>query len=189
MNKDAKIATILLVKGLFYKSDNEKAFYEMSENSYGVVFDYFDTIGLELVIDENDGYAYLQNKVFEDEDEALPKLIQARELSYKVSLLCVLLRRRIAEFEMQSENERAIITKEDIKLEILLFLEIKFNEIKITKEIEATIKKVEELGFLKKLKNTEAYEIRSAIKAFVNASWLDEFDKKLQEYKEVKIWN
>ncbi len=189
MNQDAKIAIILLLKGLFYKSDHEKAFFELVHNSYGAIVEYFKTIGLTVIVDENDGYAYLKNIVHEEEDEALPKLIQNRELSYKISLLCVLLRKKIADFDMQNENERAIITKEDITASILLFLDVKFNEVKIKKEIDATIKKVEDLGFIKKLKiQDDAYEIKNSIKAFVDASWLDQFDAKLSVYKETKIW-
>jgi len=46
------------------------------------------------------------------------------------------------------------------------------------------------LGFLKRLKtNDEAYEIKSSIKSFIDATWLDDFDKNLQEYKEANIWN
>lgn len=190
MNKDAKIAIILLLKGLFYKTDNEKAFFELVHNSYGSIVEYFSTIGLDVMIDENDGYAYLKNKTYEDEENMLPKVIQSRELSYKVSLLCVLLRKKIAQFESQFEDERAIISKEEIVSSILLFLDLKFNEIKITKEINATIKKVEELGFLKKLKvDDDAYEIKNSIKAFVDTSWLEEFDAKLTQYKEANVWN
>jgi len=120
----------------------------------------------------------------------LPKVIQKRELSYKVSLLLMLLRKKIAEFDMQNENEKAIVSKEDIINSLLLFLNIKFNEVKIKREIETTIKKVEELGFLKKLKNVEdAYEIKNSIKSFVNAKFLGDLDKKLQEYKEAKQWS
>ncbi len=190
MNKDAKIAVILLLKGLFYKSDNEKAFYALVHNSYGTIVEYFNTIGLDVMVDENDGYAYLKNIAYEEEEEALPKLIQNRELSFKTSLLCVLLRRKIADFDMQNENERAIITKEEITTSILLFLDVKFNEVKIKKEIDATIKKVEALGFLKKLKiQDDAYEIKSSIKAFVDASWLDRFDKNILAYKEATLWS
>lgn len=190
MNNDAKTAIILLLKGIFYKKENEKAFFELIENSYHPIAEYFETINLELKIDEDDGYAYLQNKVQEESEDSLPKLLQSRQLSYKVSLLCMLLRQKIAQFEMDNENERAIITKEDIMAMIILFLDAKFNEVKIQKEIEATIKKVEELGFLKQLKTDEtSYEIKNSIKAFIDAAWLDDFDKKLQEYKEAKIWN
>ncbi|NOQ29876.1 MAG: DUF4194 domain-containing protein [Helicobacteraceae bacterium] len=189
MNQDARIAIVLLLKGLFYKSDNEKAFFELINNSYGAISEYFTIIGLDVLIDENDGYAYLKNSIIEDEKESLPKLIQSRELSYKVSLLCLLLRKKIADFDMQNENERAIVTKEDISSLILLFLDIKFNEVKITKEIDVTIKKVQELGFLKKLKiSDDAYEIKSSIKAFIDASWLDEFDTKLSDYKKAELW-
>ena len=190
MNNDAKTAIILLLKGLFYKADNEKAFFELVNNSYASIVDYFDTIGLEVRIDENDGYAYLINKSYDEDEVKLPKLLTSRELSYKVSLLCVLLRKKIVDFDMQNENERAIITNEDIESQILFFLDVKFNEIKIKKEIQSTIKKVEELGFLKRLKtNDEAYEIKSSIKSFIDATWLDDFDKNLQEYKEANVWN
>ncbi len=190
MTQDAKIAIILLLKGLFYKSDNEKAFFELATNSYGAISDYFETIGLEVMVDETDGYAYLKNRVYEEEAEALPKVIRNRELSYKVSLLCMLLRKKIAEFDMQNDSEKAVVTKEDIISLLSLFLDIKFNEVKIKKDIEATIKKVEDLGFLKKLKiSSEAYEIKNAIKSFINISYLEDFDKKLQEYKEVNLWS
>ena len=185
MNKEASTAIILLLKGIFYKGDNESAFYELVYNSFGAINDYFKTIGLEVIIEESDGYAYLKQIEYEDDSQALPKLIASRPLSYKVSLLLVLLRKRLAEFDMQNENERAIVTKDDIISMITLFVESKFNEVKVTKEIEATIKKVEELGFLKRLKTDElAFEIMPSLKAFVDAQWLDEFDKKLQEYKE-----
>ncbi len=190
MNKDAKTATILLLKGLFYKEDNERAFYELLNNSYGVISDYFENISLEVRVDEGDGYAYLVNKVYEDENDTLPKLITQRELNYKTSLLCVLLRKKIADFDMQSDNERAIVTKEELVSLLSLFLDMKFNEVKFLREIDTTIKKVQELGFLKKVKSDEeSYEIKSSIKAFVDAFWLDEFDKKLQEYKEAGVWS
>lgn len=190
MNQDAKTAIVLLLKGIFYKKDNEKAFFELIEKNHNAIAEYFETIGLELQIHEDDGYAYLQNIIYEDEQNALPKLIANRALSYKVSLLAVLLRQKIAQFESQSNDERAIVTQEDIVSMIMLFLDMKFNEVKVQKDIEATIKKVEDLGFLRKLKNDEqSYEIMNSIKAFVDASWLDAFDSKLQEYKEAKVWS
>ena len=90
MNQDAKTATILLLKGLFYRQDNERAFFELLNNSYGVISEYFDNIGLEVRVDESDGYAYLLNKVYEDDEEPLPKLITQRELNYKTfPALCI----------------------------------------------------------------------------------------------------
>ena len=185
MNYDAKVATIFLIKGIFYKSDNEKVWLEMLESSRGAISDYFSVIGLTLEVDEIEGYAYLKTMEQDEDAPQLPKLINSRELSYKVSLLCVLLRKRLVDFEMQSDSSRAVITKEEIVQNLLLFLQERLDEVKLRKEIESIIKKVEDLGFLKKLKSSEeSYEIRSALKAFVNAQWLSDFEAKLQEYKE-----
>jgi len=190
MNIDARVAITILLKGIFYKSDNEKAWAELIENSYAKVKEYFEVIGLDILIDESEGYAYLKNIVYEDGEGEVPKLIQKRELSYKVSLLCVLLRKEIVDFDMQNESFRVIISKEDIVKELLLYLPQNFNEVKTFKEIDATIKKVEELGFLKKLKaSDEDYEIKRSLKSFVDASWLSDFDARLKEYKESGKWS
>ena len=186
MNINARRAVVMLLKGLFYKSDDEKAWNELIENSFGVIKDYFEVIGLEAVIDESEGYAYLQNIVYDEDEEAVPKLIRNRELSYKVSLLCVLLRKRMVDFDMQSDDAKAIITLDDMKEMMLLFMDRKTDEVKMVKEIQNSIKKVQELGFLRAIKNQEGlYEIKRSIKAFVDAQWLDEFSQRLQEYKEV----
>lgn len=190
MNQDARVAIISLLKGIFYKEENQKAFFELLEGSRYVIQEYFQMIGLEVVVYEEDGFAYLQNIEQQEDQTPLPKLISKRALSYKVSLLCVLLRQKLAQFEAQSEDERAILTQEDIVSMLQLFLEIKFNEIKVQKEIEALIKKVEDLGFLKKLRGEELlYEIKPALKAFVDAQWLSDFDAKLKAYQEAQQWS
>ena len=189
MNHSAREAIVLLFKGLFYQNDNEKAWDELVGNSYGSISDYFATIGLEPVVDEAEGYAYLRQKERSEEEADLPRLIPSRELGYKVSLLLVLLRKRLADFDMQNESTRAIITREEILEQLLLFMPQAFNEVKLRRELESTVKKVEDLGFLKKLRNTEGtYEIRRALKAFVDAQWLDAFDTKLREYREDQKW-
>ena len=190
MNMDARVAITILLKGIFYKEENPKAWAELVERSYSAVQEYFEVIGLELLIDESEGYAYLKSKEYEDENFAPPKLVQKRELSYKVSLLCVILRKEIVDFDMQNESTKVVIAKEDIQKELLLYLPQNYNEVKIFKEIDATIKKVQELGFLKRLKSDEeSYEIKRSLKAFVDASWLNDFDVKLKEYKESGKWS
>ncbi|WP_324171589.1 DUF4194 domain-containing protein [Sulfurimonas sp.] len=187
MNINARTAITLLLKGLFYKSDNENAWDELIEGSYGAISDYFEIMGLEVMTDENEGFSYLQNMIFEEGEESLPKLIRSRELSYKVSLVCVLLRKKIADFDIQNEDTKAIVTNQEIKDMVLLFLPSKTNEVKTLKEIDTSIKKVQELGFLRLLKNQDGvYEIKRSIKAFVDAQWLNELDIKLQEYREVE---
>ncbi|MEA3228487.1 MAG: DUF4194 domain-containing protein [Campylobacterota bacterium] len=187
MNIDARLAIIALLKGLVYKNENEKIWSELIDGSFGAIQDYFVVMGLDVILDDVEGYAYLQNRVYEDGETTLPKLIRSRELSYKVSLLAVLLRKRIVDFDMQNENTKAVVTLDDIREQIILFLPKTNNEIKLIKEIDTTVKKVEELGFLRKLKNqTDSYEIKRSIKTFVDAQWLNDFNKRLQEYKDAE---
>ena len=184
MNQAAREAIVLLLKGLFYRSDNEAAWEELVGGSHGSIADYFAVIGLELYIDESEGYAYLQQHEPGEEEAPLPRLIPARELSYKVSLLLVLLRKRIADFDMQSESTRAVVSREEILESLLLFMPETFDEVKLRRELDTTIRKVEELGFLKKLRGEEGvYEIRRALKSFVDAQWLNDFDERLQAYR------
>lgn len=184
MSFEAREAIVRLLKGVFYKEDEEKVWFALLQEEASIK-EYLQTIALEVLIDTAEGYAYVKSIEREEEDErSLSKLVSKRELSYKVSLLVVLLRRRLVDFELQSENFKAVVTLEEMAEELQNFLSERFDEVKLQKEIAATIKKVEELGFLKKLGTKEStYEIRPAIKAFVDAQWLGEFDKKLKEYR------
>jgi len=64
--------------------------------------EYLAKIGLELVLSETDGYAFLRQPEWEGEDGqriALPRLTRRDRLSYHVTLMCVLLRERLDQFE------------------------------------------------------------------------------------------
>ena len=48
----------------------------------------------------------------------------------------------------------------------------------------AAVNRVEELGFIRRLKNQEQlFEIRRILKAFVDAQWLADFDDRLAAYR------
>ncbi|MDQ7047863.1 MAG: DUF4194 domain-containing protein [Sulfurovum sp.] len=178
INQETSKTIIKLFSGVLYKSDQPKLWLEL-EKSYAVILDYLKPLGLGVIFDEAEGYAYLQNLELEED---FPILLRKRTLSYKVSLLIVLLRKRLTQFDMQSDESRAVLSTEEMVEMFELFLAQSSNEVKQVKEIEATIKKVVELGFLKRLKSSENYEITRVIKSFVDAQWMDEFDKRLDVY-------
>jgi len=179
ITKETSTVIIKLFNGVLYKNDQPKLWLEL-EKSFATVGDYLKPLGVEVIFDEAEGYAYLKNL---ETDEDFPKLLRQRMLSYKVSLLLVLLRKRLTQLDMQSDESRAIVAKEEMVEMFELFLNESFNEVKQRKEIESVIKKVVDLGFLKKLQNSENYEIKRVIKSFVDAQWMDEFDKRLAEYE------
>ncbi len=182
LSKQSSFVVIKLFSGVLYKNDNPKEWLEL-ESSFTAISDYLKFLGVEPIFDESEGYAYLRTI---EQEEDFPKLLRKRTLSYKVSLLLVLLRKRLTQFDMQSDESRAIVTKEEIVEMFELFLNESFNEVKQVKEIESYLKKVVDLGFLKKLKNSESYEIKRVIKSFVDAQWMESFNERLEEYKNVK---
>jgi hypothetical protein len=150
-------------------------------------------IGLELVLDEAEGYAFLRAREDEDEDleseaKPLPRLIPRRRLSFPVSLLLALLRKRMAEEDSGGGDTRLVLTREDIVGLMRVFLAESSNEARIVDQIDAHIGKIVDLGFLRKLKSTNPqaqtnYEVMRILKAFVDAQWLSEFDDRLNEYR------
>lgn len=179
---------ITLLKGVIYREGDERLWAALL-NLQARVRDYMAVIGLDLVLDEAEGYAFLRSKPESEEIEAdkLPRLIARRPLSFPVSLLLVLLRKKLAEFDASGGDTRLVLSRDEIVDLIRIFLPDSSNEARLTDQIEAHINKVVELGFLRKLKavgGPVGFEVRRILKAFVDAQWLAEFDTKLALYQE-----
>ena len=147
------------------------------------VRDYCATLGLELILDEAEGYAYLRQRVAEAGEAELPRLVQRRQLSYPVSLILALLRKKLAEFDAAGGDTRLVIDREQIAEQVRLFLPQTGNEARLLDRIDAHLNKVIELGFLTRLRGQEdQFEVRRILKAFVDAQWLSDFEQRLAQY-------
>jgi hypothetical protein len=150
------------------------------------IYDYVEKLGLELVIDETDGYAYLKQRNYEVGENEIPRLIPRHQLSYPVSLLLVLLRKRLLEFDSDVTGDRLILTKEQIIDLMKVYLKDSVNEAKVIGDIGRHIDRLREMGFLRRIPvkdNTEErYEVQRIIRGIVNGEWLSDFDEKLERY-------
>ncbi len=176
---------IHLLKGILFRTQHPVLWNDLLELQTQVL-DYVKIIGLNLEIDDNEGYAWLTQMVAdEDETNPLPRLIVRRPLSYPISLLCVLLRKKMAEADSSGSETRVIVSRQELSNAMLVFMPEKSNEAQIAASINATINKVAELGFLRKLKNdSENLEIQRIIIALVDADWTADFKEKLQTYQD-----
>jgi hypothetical protein len=181
---DLSQAVTQLMKGVVYRDTHEKAWRHLL-SLQPQVRDYVAVLGLLVVIDEAEGYAFLRQRPGDDPDEAnpLPRLIPRRSLSFHVSLLLALLRKKLAEFDAHGGDSRLMLSREQITEMIRVFLPPTSNEARLTDQIDAHINKAVEYGFLRQAKNAEpVYEVRRILKAFVDGQWLADFDEKLAEY-------
>lgn len=182
---------VVLLKGVLYQDSDPKRWLQLL-NLQSSIRDYVTILDLELILDEAEGFAFLRSRREENErytTDEIPRLVTRRQLSFPVSLLLALLRKKMAEFDASGGETRLVLTREDITDLIRLFLPDSSNEAKLVDQIERHLNKVLELGFLRKLKpetpsSQPAYEVRRILKAFVDAQWLSEFDARLEEYRQ-----
>ncbi|MDD2742370.1 MAG: DUF4194 domain-containing protein [Rhodocyclaceae bacterium] len=182
---------ITLLKGVLYL-ENDPALWNALIQLQARVRDHIAVLGLELVLDEAEGYAFLRAKPdTDDETNKLPRLVARRPLSFPVSLLLALLRKKLAEFDAGGDATRLILSREEIVELVRVFLPESSNEAKLIDQIETHINKIVELGFLRRLKpnvtvNAEKgtnFEVRRILKAFVDAQWLADLDGHLASYQ------
>ncbi|OIP09048.1 MAG: hypothetical protein AUK53_10115 [Betaproteobacteria bacterium CG2_30_59_46] len=182
------VLVILLLKGIIYQEADGGAWNALL-NLQARVRDYMAVLGLELVLDEAEGYAFLRSRP-ENEETAtpkLPRLVARRPLSFPVSLLLALLRKKLAEFDASGGDTRLVLSRDEIVELIRVFLPESSNEAKLIDQIETYLNKIVELGFLRRLKQgagqTAVFEVRRILKAFVDAQWLADFDARLAAYQ------
>ena len=148
------------------------------------VRDYVAVLGLELMLDEAEGYAYLAQRPRDEDAPDLPRLVARRQLSYPVSLLLALLRKKLAEHDATGGDARLVLSREEIAELIRIFLPETANEARLLDRVENHINKAVELGFLRRLRGQEQrYEVQRILQAFVDAQWLGELDERLRAYR------
>jgi hypothetical protein len=177
------LAVTQLMKGVVYRDTHDRAWRSLLELQPRAR-DYVDVLGLQVVIDEAEGYAFLRQRHADpEEDDPLPRLIPRRALSFHVSLLLALLRKKLAEFDAQGGDTRLMLTREQMAEMVRVFLPATSNEARLSDQIDAHINKAVEFGFLRAAKNSEhVYEVRRILKAFVDGQWLADFDARLADY-------
>ena len=192
---DLSSLVIALLKGVVYRDEatasNAQQWGDLLKLQ-SRVRDYVSVLGLALVLDEAEGYAFVRSKD-RDGDEVemkLPRLVARRPLSFPVSLLLGLLRKKLAEFDASGGQEggvRLVLSRDDIVELLRVFLPESTNEARLMDKVDAYINKAAELGFLRRMKpavgQPAMFEVRRILKSFVDAQWLAEFDARLAAYQ------
>nr|WP_084530060.1 DUF4194 domain-containing protein [Nocardia crassostreae] len=171
------------MKGPLYRDTHEKQWKQLLAMR-AQVRDYVNVIGLTVVIDESEGYAFLRSRpdLGEPDGPAIPRLIPRRALSFHVSLLLALLRKLLAEHDARDGAAKVVLTRDQIVEMLRLFQPSSSNESRLVDQVDTYVTKVVELGFLRRLADQNLFEVRRILKAFVDAQWLADFDRRLAEY-------
>jgi hypothetical protein len=202
---DLRGVLVKLFQGFIYR-DDQRYWSQLMLRSEAVRA-YFDQIGMYLYIDEADGYAFLRSvppsdgldasredgssveseveSVSGDEDGSL-RIARKFPLAFDVSLLCVLLRDALEQFdEKVSDDHRLILKREEIYDSLREFFTDVTDETKTRRRFDSMISKVEDLGFLKALKtDAHKFEVRRPIKALIDAEKVSEMKLSMRRFVE-----
>ncbi|KAF0179598.1 MAG: hypothetical protein FD161_1215 [Limisphaerales bacterium] len=146
---------------------------------------YFQEIGLELVVHEDDGFAYLK-QAQQEEQAGMPRLFRRDKLTKGVAIIGVVLREQLLRFDEKIHDEsRLILRMEDLVQLAAPFFSATNDEIRTDKRIEGAIRKAEEMGLLRRLPGAEGeerFEVRRILKARFPVETLKELREQLQAH-------
>lgn len=187
------VVCIKLLQGPIIKKPEQDKLWNLLLRDRSYIDNYFSTIGLTLLIEEADGYAFLRqkNENIDEDFEQLPRLIRRYRLSVEESFLCVILREALDYFEASDDLSEVFIMSENEIMERLKNYSPEYtDELKFKDKIRSNMKKLEDLGYVENIskknydEQTESeytYKINKIIRSIVTPDFLTEFKEKLQE--------
>ena len=173
----AKVAARLLQGPLY---DDETTLWHQLDQHFADIYRHFASVGLELSRHERDGLAFLQQMEL-NEDRDTVGLVRRYSLTYEQSLLCVILREWLDEFDgSDAMSKQLYVTKKELVERIELFFREQPNKVRQLQQIDRLISTmVDSLGFLRPIKtdsaDEERYEVRRIIKHKVTNNDLEDF--------------
>lgn len=165
----------------------EKASWEQLLQYQGELTRFLQQMGLILVLEKEDGYAYLEQARLDEEDNVVG-WVRRIQLGYDESVLLVLLRDMMAEFEVGEAGTRELIKRRrEIKEYAELFFRENASRVKFIRDLDRLIDRVEELDFLEKIEpheliDEQKFRVKKIIKARVDNEILENFKQQLSEY-------
>jgi hypothetical protein len=193
-----------LLRGVVYFDDKEWDTLLSYEKAVQL---HMASIGLRMLVDEADGYAYLSQP---DDDEVaggsghdhgsgsrsetamareLPRLVRRIPLNFEATLLCVVLREELLKFEMREPGlERLVLSKQHLQEAMQIFYPEPADMTRLMGRIDRVIAQVERAGFLRPVKHDaeDVYEVKRIIKAKISADKLVDIRDQLRQYADAR---
>lgn len=148
---------------------------------------YFEKIAIELILDKREGYAYLKQVELDDSGSTVG-LVRRNPLSYDLTVVCVLLREWLLEFESSDlETVNLYITPKEFRERVEMFFKEKANELKFVRDLNKYLEDCVRMGFLKQVHKDglfpeeSRYEVKRILKARITTEELLKFKKQLED--------
>lgn len=178
--REFSMALISLFQGPIHRKKQEDR-WQIVLKYQSPIRDYIAKLNLTLVLEEHDGYCYLKQDTVGD----LPRLASSYQLGFRMTVLLVLLRKRLQEFDQKNQEPYLILSVQSIQEEMGLFLQDTSDEAKQEKMLRAELKKVEEMGLIQRVKGREdEIEVLRIIRSLIDANALHQIEDQLRAYRQ-----
>ena len=175
-----------LMQGPLYEED--KTYWKDLLSWQTELSKYLQQVGLQLVISEADGFARIVQPETDETMTAkpLPRLMRKTRLTYEATLLCIVLREALDEFDIKGNGTKLFLTQREIKERLAIFFKERHNKSKLLKDLNKPINSLLNIGVLRATREDAAnkelnqYEVKRIIKALVNNEKLEEIKSKLK---------
>lgn len=175
-------AVVRLLKDIVEKND---AVWDDVLTYQSDIQDYIGTMGLELIVKKDDGFAFV--KQLKLDDDKTMNLVSRKQYGFEVSVMLIVLRQILEDFDsnptMQATDK--YVTAAEIKEEAEMFLPASYNKVKFENGLDSHINRIIEFGFLVPPKHQEGekrYRIHRIIKEKVTLDDLSDFKNQLNSY-------
>ena len=110
-------------------------------------------------------------------------------MTYDATLLCVLLRDELRQFEEEDvQNERCVVVQSDLLAVWQAFFPESSDEVKLNRALTAALRKLEDLKFVRQFeKEPASWEIRRIIKARLPLAELERLRQSLVEAAQAQV--
>jgi len=150
---------------------------------------YFAQMGLALYVNETNGYAFLWQPDLQDEKGAalaLPRLTRRQKLGYSVTLLLVLIREELNQFDTTNVDSRRLLIPREALLDKMRPFYAKSDDARAAaKAMDRDINQVVDFGFLKPIKRGQSvtdYVVRPVLKAKITSDELETLHAQLVQH-------
>lgn len=175
------VALVALLKGVVYQ-ESDPALWGAVLELAPRLREHLGWLGLDLHLDESEGYAFLRQRPPREGEPELPRLVHRRPLGFQVSLLLVLLRKKLAEFDASGAETRLVLSRHQIHDLIRVFLPETADEARAMERLDVHLNRILEMGFLRRLPDQQL-EVRRILKTFVDAQWIAGLESGLGQYR------
>lgn len=175
---ESSVAAVHLLQGVVYHDEGKVWDLVLSHQSR--LDSYFGRIGLRLVVDLPEGFAFLRQLEDSEMDhvrgyDQLPKLFHKKRLGYDATLACVLLREELRRFEEEEvDNARCVVATGELFEQWKSFFPPTLDDVKSKRALDAALKTLEELKFIREFtKEPQEWELRRILKARIPVAMLE----------------